>query len=64
MIRGGGLAERDRRERKEEKDPGAEKDYSLKWEPVRRGQRKAAEVGGKQTLLVDVKINCFIMFLF
>ena len=34
MIRGGGLAERGRRERKEEKYPGAEKDYSLKWEPV------------------------------
>lgn len=34
MIRGGGLAERGRMERKEEKDPGAEKDYSLKWEPV------------------------------
>lgn len=34
MIRGGGLAERGRRERKEEKDPGGEKDYSLKCEPV------------------------------
>lgn len=53
---GGSLAKRGKRGRKEELNPGRNRIKVLSggW-----CVRKVVDVGGKQTLLVDVKINCF-----
>lgn len=50
----GGLTERDKRERKEELIQAG---IRIKVSSV--GKRKVGEIGEKQILLVDVKINCF-----